>query len=207
MNTLDVNPSIPPNQQCLIFAGNRALSDRHSPSARKHADLCEDSPARPSHPKSSFPIPLTNRMLGRRHSGLCEDLDWQGYHPRSQVFQCHRQCRPSTLSSVFATICFDGGMQIFVGTLTGKTITLEVESFDTINKRRPSTLSSVFAIVCFDGGMQIFVKTLTGKTITLEVESSNTINKRRPPPCPPSSPSYASMGACRSSSLTRKLCV
>ena len=132
------------------------LSERHSPSARRHADLCEDSPARPSHPKSSFPIPSTNRMLGRRHSDLREDLDWQGYHPRSRVFQCHQQCRPSTLSSVCATICFEGGMQIFV-------------------------------------------KTLTGKTITLEVESSDTINKRRPPPCPPSSPSYASMGACRSS--------
>ncbi|KAJ6417333.1 hypothetical protein OIU84_003113 [Salix udensis] len=47
-------------------------------------------------------------------------------------------------------------MQIFVKTLTGKTITLEVESSDTIDN--------------------IFVKTLTGKTITLEVESSDTID-------------------------------
>ncbi|KAJ8400058.1 hypothetical protein AAFF_G00400970 [Aldrovandia affinis] len=50
-------------------------------------------------------------------------------------------------------------MQIFVKTLTGKTITLEVEPSDTIE----------------NGGMQIFVKTLTGKTITLEVEPSDTI--------------------------------
>ena len=77
-------------------------------------------------------------------------------------------------------------MQIFVKTLTGKTITLEVESSDTTNKCRP-TLSSVFAIVCFDGGMQIFVKTSTGKTITLEVESSDTTNKRRPSTFDPSS--------------------
>ncbi|KAL3697838.1 hypothetical protein R1sor_011914 [Riccia sorocarpa] len=47
-------------------------------------------------------------------------------------------------------------MQIFVKTLTGKTITLEVESSDTVDN--------------------IFVKTLTGKTITLEVESSDTID-------------------------------
>eukprot|EP00435_Cladocopium_sp_Y103_P043507 s3132_g12.t1 len=58
------------------------------------------------------------------------------------------------------------GMQIFVKTLTGKTITLDVEA----------------------SGMQIFVKTLTGKTITLDVEASDTIDnvedscrvKRRP---------------------------
>ncbi|GJW22015.1 putative ubiquitin family protein [Tanacetum coccineum] len=49
-----------------------------------------------------------------------------------------------------------GGMQIFVKTLTRETITLEVESSDTIDN--------------------IFVKTLTGKTITLEVESSDTID-------------------------------
>ncbi|KAG8450410.1 hypothetical protein GDO86_002898 [Hymenochirus boettgeri] len=55
--------------------------------------------------------------------------------------------------------CTLGGMQIFVKTLTGKTITLEVEPSDTIENRR----------------LQIFVKTLTGKTITLEVEPSDTI--------------------------------
>jgi ubiquitin len=54
-------------------------------------------------------------------------------------------------------------MQIFVNTLTGKTITLEVESWDTID--------NVEAV-------QIFVKTFTGKTITLalEVKSSDTID-------------------------------
>ena len=92
-------------------------------------------------------------------------------------------------------------MQIFVKTLTGKTITLEVESSVTIenvkakiqdkegipaevdlcrqatwrrqNIQKESTLHLVLRL---RGGMQIFVKTLTGKTITLEVESSDTID-------------------------------
>ncbi|KAA0162518.1 hypothetical protein FNF28_04692 [Cafeteria roenbergensis] len=58
-------------------------------------------------------------------------------------------------STLHLVLRLRGGMQIFVKTLTGKTITLEVESSDTIEA--------------------IFVKTLTGKTITLEVESSDTI--------------------------------
>ena len=44
--------------------------------------------------------------------------------------QCHNIQRESTLHLV---LCLHGGMQIFVKTLTGKTITLEVESSDTIN--------------------------------------------------------------------------
>ncbi|PWA93025.1 hypothetical protein CTI12_AA076330 [Artemisia annua] len=50
-------------------------------------------------------------------------------------------------NTIHLVLRLKGGMQVFVKTLTGKTITLE-----------------------------IFVKTLTGKTITLEVESSDTID-------------------------------
>ncbi|KAF9780656.1 hypothetical protein BJ322DRAFT_1213679 [Thelephora terrestris] len=67
-----------------------------------------------------------------------------------------------------------GGMQIFVKTRTGRTITLEVESSNTINNTVPLSDYSVqkgstlHLVLRLRGGMQIFVKTLTGKTITIE---------------------------------------
>merc|ERR1711962_1667583 len=73
-------------------------------------------------------------------------------------------------STLHLVLRLRGGVQIFVKTLTGKTITLEVEPSDTIenvkaNIQKESTLHLVLRL---RGGMQIFVKTLTGKTITLE---------------------------------------
>ncbi|CAD6247994.1 unnamed protein product [Miscanthus lutarioriparius] len=75
-------------------------------------------------------------------------------------------------STLHLVLRLRGGMQIFVKTLTGKTITLEVESSDTIDNKE----STLHLVLRLRGGMQIFVKTLTGKTITLEVESSDTID-------------------------------
>ncbi|KAJ6412450.1 hypothetical protein OIU84_005493 [Salix udensis] len=58
-------------------------------------------------------------------------------------------------------------MQIFVKTLTGKTITLEVESSDTIDNVKAKIL----------GGTMIKVKTLTGKEIEIDIEPNDTIDR------------------------------
>ena len=68
-------------------------------------------------------------------------------------------------STLHLVLRLRGGMQIFVKTLTGKTITLEVEASDSIENDK--------AKIQGREDMQIFVKTLTGKTITLKIKASD----------------------------------
>ena len=88
-------------------------------------------------------------------------------------------------STLHLVLRLRGGMQIFVKTLTGKTITLDVEPSDTIDNVKQKTAyeimpgdwssdvcssdliqkeSTLHLVLRLRGGMQIFVKTLTGKT-------------------------------------------
>uniref|UniRef100_A0A452YSC3 Ubiquitin-like domain-containing protein n=1 Tax=Aegilops tauschii subsp. strangulata TaxID=200361 RepID=A0A452YSC3_AEGTS len=81
-------------------------------------------------------------------------------------------------------------MQIFVKTLTDKTIMLEVESSDTIdnvkakledgrtladyNVQKESTLHLVLRL---RGGTTIKVKTLTGKEIEIDIDPTDTVDR------------------------------
>ncbi|PRQ44339.1 putative ubiquitin [Rosa chinensis] len=78
-------------------------------------------------------------------------------------------------------------MQIFVKTLTGKTITLEVESSDTIDNVKAKiqqledgrTLAdyNIHLVLRLWGGTMIKVKTLIGKEIEIDIEPTDTINR------------------------------
>ncbi|KAJ7057331.1 hypothetical protein C8F01DRAFT_1256581 [Mycena amicta] len=87
------------------------------------------------------------------------------------------------ISALHLVLRLRGGMQIFVKTLTGKTITIEAKIQDkqledghTLSDYDIRMESTLHLVLRLRGGMQIFVKTLTGKTNILEVESSDTID-------------------------------